>query len=278
MRRMVLFVLWSAMLAAGLYVLYVQFSRSSAYISGWAVFGGGTLLALGALLLWEDFFRSDSHKEKILEVNPLEMDILKEKAEKLRKERHREKKGSSLDRSPWWTDPEQVAAYLGLDDSSISASAIDIPRPDENWLQPYIEAALSSHPVCVRMHCGTCGARHFKMGAVLLASGSPAEADRFMHSLRVSHDTSLRIAAALARLDPPSRYRHAFRCGAGRRAEPTKFEWGVMAVAHMLWWGGEADFEEEVKPALAGTWAGYVVACVQDHHAASGGSPKPPIR
>lgn len=59
MRRMVQFILWSGMLAAGLYIIYVQFSGSTARISGGAVFGGGTLMALGALLLWEDFFSSN---------------------------------------------------------------------------------------------------------------------------------------------------------------------------------------------------------------------------
>jgi hypothetical protein len=78
-----------------------------------------------------------------------------------------------MDQSPWWVDPRRVAAYpayLNLDDISKGMSVIDTPQPGEDWLQPYIEAALVSG-MCVRMHCWKCSPTPFKAGVVLLASG-----------------------------------------------------------------------------------------------------------
>jgi len=190
---------------------------------------------------------------------------------------------------PWWADPRRIAYYLDpANNPSVGMSRIDIlrlskdwmPRPDEGWLQLYLEAALASQRVCTRMHCATCGSIPFKEGVVLLASGRmPEEVSRVERNvLRVDHDTSLRVAAALARLEPPPLRLSAFTPTADPLTKPSHYEWAVMTVVHMLWMGGDADFETEIKPVLADTWAGYVVARVQAHHAAEGGHPDSPLR
>ena len=46
------------------------------------------------------------------------------------------------------------------------------------------------------------------------------------------------------------------------------FERAVMAVIYFLWSRGEADFESQIKPRLAGCWGGQVLARMERHHGA----------
>ena len=53
-RKTILLVLATAMIAGGCWLLYEQLTVST-IISGKFVFGGGLLIAVGIMLLWEDF-------------------------------------------------------------------------------------------------------------------------------------------------------------------------------------------------------------------------------
>jgi hypothetical protein len=53
-RRAIILVLTTAMLGSGIWLLYDQLTVST-IISGKFIFGGGLLIAVGIMLLWEDF-------------------------------------------------------------------------------------------------------------------------------------------------------------------------------------------------------------------------------
>jgi hypothetical protein len=124
-----------------------------------------------------------------------------------------------------------------------------IARADGDWLTPFLERAVAKK-LCTQIYCTTCGALEFRRGCLrewATAVRQPAP-DRF------GRDAAIGVGLALARVPRAPHHGPAF-------------EQAVRCILFDLWRTlGDHGLAEGVEPALAGTWAGDVLAGMKAHY------------
>ena len=118
--------------------------------------------------------------------------------------------------------------------------------PENNWLQAYLVESIRK-PLCISIHCTTCGAQAFRSGlldAVALATGEP-------RAPQLDEKSARAIADALARVE------------ASEAVDPYTYKEAVRFVIYDLW----SLFRpfSYLDPILENTWAGNVLTDMQSH-------------
>jgi hypothetical protein len=118
-----------------------------------------------------------------------------------------------------------------------------------NWLSEYLDGVVG-RDLCTRIGCTTCGASDFRSGVWSALARSKGRAQ----PSTTSRTEILEMAKALAQVPPP-------RDPSGRVEEAAR------CLIFDLW-SGIPFLDWELEGALAGSWAGGVLASMQRHHAA----------
>ena len=156
--------------------------------------------------------------------------------------------------------------------------------PENNWLQAYLVESIRK-PLCISIHCTTCGAQAFRSGlldAVALATGEPRTPQLDEKSARAIADALARVEAAPRWTAPRSEHDRQ-SCDESLPMQPELFplidrertipgqdavdlhtyEEAVRCVIYDLW----SLFRpfSYLDPILENTWAGNVLTDMQSH-------------
>jgi hypothetical protein len=124
----------------------------------------------------------------------------------------------------------------------------------ENWLQTYLVEAVR-RPLCTKVDCTTCGAEEFRAG--LVAALNAATDRNFPTNL--SQDSAAALLRALREVTP-----------AGETAASPEFEKAVRYIVVEVW-DHSPLAKDDIEALLIHSWAGSVLARMQEHHRAIGG-------